>query len=260
MKIDMPATDWSTAQFGAPAAEVARRVVQALTDAQQVGTHTQRASGQRRLNAYGSTWTSKYEQMIYQFTEAGGEELPPVEIMSVRGAPYELVKVNGRLMIPFVLARSLGEASDEPTMTSEVLRLITARTVPASPSPPALFELHDDRRRRSSVPVPEPRAAHEATAPVLAADETPPVFIGCVCNADSEPLLAVRWGNAKTIDIGTGRITWSPELLPLQLATLSDGPRRVPDPRGPRRAGAFDEGVVPNVAVVARPQPIAHGE
>lgn len=253
MAISTTVTSWAVAQFGPHAEEVTRRAVQALTDAQQVGTRTQRASGQKRFYAYGATWSSKYEQMIYQFTEAAGGDLPPVDIVNVHRAPYDLVKVNGRLMIPFVLARSLAEVPDEPMLTSEILRAITARTVPAPTPPPTLFDDVLD----APAAVPGPRTAAQATASAPARPEVPPVFIGFVCNADSEPLLAARWGTARSIDTDTGRISWSPEPLPLQLAAPSDGLRGVTQPRDTRNAGAFDEGTVPEVAVIARPRPIA---
>jgi hypothetical protein len=257
MAIDTTASAWAVGQFGARAGEVARRVVQAWTDAQQVGTRTQRASGQSRRYAYGSTWSSKYEQMIYQFTEAAGSELPAVEVVQVPKAPYDLVKVNGRLMIPFVLARTLGEMAHEPTLTSDILRVITARMVPPPPAPPTLFDDSIDM----PVAVPGPRMTSEAPpAPVPAPapeEEAAPVFIGCVCNADSEAPLAIWWGTATSIDIDTGTITWSPEQLPLQLATPADGLRLVSEPRDPDHAAAFSEGVPPEVAVVARPRPVA---
>ncbi len=254
MAIDTTVTNWAVAQFGAQAGEVARRVVRALADAQQVGTRTQRASGQKRLYAYGSTWTSKYEQMIHQFTEAAGGELPPVEVVRVAKAPYDLVKVNGRLMIPFVLARSLAEVAGEPTLTSEILRVITARTVPPPTPLPTLFDVED---HVLDTPVSVPGTGLEADAPVPASEEAAPVFIGYVCNADSEPPLAVWWGTAESIDTDTGTITWSPEPLPFQLANSTEGLRLVSEPRDPQRTAAFDEGVVPEVAVVARPRPIA---
>lgn len=253
MAIDSTATSWAVAQFGAAADEVARRVVRALTEAQQVGTHTQRASGQSRRYAYGSTWTSKYEQMIHQFTEVAGAQLPPVEVVRVPKAPYDLVKVNGRLMIPFALARSLADVPGEPTLTSEVLRVITARTVPPPTPLPTLFD-----NDALDTPVPVTGTASEvAPEPEQEEREAAPVFIGFVGNADSELPLAIKWGTATSIDVDRGTITWSPEPLPLPLATSAEGLRLVSEPRDPHRTAAFDEGVVPEVAVVARPRPIA---
>lgn len=254
MAINTTATSWAVAQFGAEADEVARRVVQALTDAQQVGTRTQRASGLKRRYAYGSTWTSKYEQLIHQFTEAAGGQLPPVEVVQVAKAPYDLVRVNGRLMIPFVLARSLADVAGEPTLTSEVLRVITARTVPPPTPLPTLFDMDD---HVLDGPVPVPGVASEAAALAPTTQEDAPVFIGYVCNADSELPLAMWWGTAKSIDTDRGTITWSPEPLPLQLANSTEGLRLVSEARDPQSTAAFDEGVVPKVAVVARPRPIA---
>lgn len=256
MRTSATATSWSIGQFGPFAGEVARRVVQACTDAQRVGTRTQRASGQVRRYAFGSTWTSKYEQMVQQFTVAAGGELPPVETVAVARAPYELVRVNGRLLIPFVLARTVSEVPNEPTLASEVLRAITAKTVPPPPPPLTLFDEDAEIDLRHQVPM--ARAADEAGVPVPAAQKSDPapVFVGYVANADSESLLAVFWGTAKSVDVDTGTISWSPEQLPVHLATVAAGLDAVPAPRESEGARAFDEGTPPEVAVVARPRRI----
>lgn len=264
MLIDTTVTGWAVAQFGGHAGEVARRVAQALTDAQQVGTRTQRASGQVKRYAYGSTWTSKYEQMIYQFAEAPGAPLPAVEIVPVPNAAYSLVRVGGRLLIPFLLARSLADVDDAPTLASEVLRATATKNVPAPL--PALSLFDDDPGGDGVIEgmIPPQRAASESEPPTVESapaeptpDAVPPVFIGYVANADSETVLGAWWGNAHAIDSETGVITWSPEPLPLQLAAAAGAPSPVPDPRDTDRSEAFDQGSAPEVTVVVRPRPAA---
>ncbi len=259
MSVNTTVTGWAAAQFGDCADEVARRVVQALADAQRVGTRTQRASGQTRRYAYGSTWTSKYEQMIYQFTEAPGAKLPVVNTVHVPHAAYNLVQVAGRMLIPFSLARSLAEVPEKPTLTSEILRLIASRTVPApAPAPaPSLFDLPGGRGVDERMPAQRSATDSEPSTPATATGALPPVFIGYVANADSEPLLGLWWGNAQTINTETGRITWLPERLPLRLASVVEQLRPVPQPRDTDRSEAFDQGTAPEITVTARSQPTA---
>ena len=236
MAIETAVTDWASTQFGGQAQEVARRVVRALTDAQQVGARTQDASGLQRRYPYGSTWTSKFEQLVEHL---GG--LPGAEVVPVPGAPYKLMRVNGRLLIPFVLARSLGDVPARPKLTSELLRTIAERTVPRTPPVPTLFDQDD------------PPAPHSVPAPRAPQDAAPIVFIGVVGNADSEALLAAWWGTAESID-ADGVMTWSPTGLPPQL--VSELPRPVATPGRSDTVAAFDEGAVPALSLSARPRPV----
>ena len=251
MAVDATATSWAMTQFGDRAGEVSRRVVRALSDAQEVGTRAQRASGLHQRYTYGSTWISKFHQLIDHL-----RELPGFEEVSVPRAPYKLAKVNGRLLIPFVLARSLSDIPPQPKLTSEVQRAIAAKTVALPPRDPTLFD-HDDAPLPVTSPVPGPRTADDAegsTADAPSAEE-PPVFIGYVCNSESESLLAVWWGTAESID-DDGVMTWSPEKLPPWIAEPSQVPRPVPTPRSQDTVPGFDEGAIPPLSLSARSQPV----
>ncbi len=130
------ASPWARSQFGLVASEVGHRVVQALGEAQIVGSRTQKASGLRHRYPYGSTWISKFDLLVLHL-----EDLPGSAVVKVPKAAYRLVEINGRTLIPFVLARSLAEIPQRPRLTSDVLRAEVATTVPRPPEPDALFDL-----------------------------------------------------------------------------------------------------------------------
>ena len=189
------ASPWARSQFGLVASEVGRRVVQALGEAQVIGSRTQKASGLRHRYPYGSTWISKFDLLVRHL-----EDLPGSAVVEVPKAVYRLVEINGRILIPFVLARSLAEIPQRARLTSDVLRAEAATTVPRPPEPDALFDLGD-----TGLSLPRQRECSGG-------DKPSPVFIGVICNAANDDLLAVMWGNADTID-ARGVMEWRPEYV-----------------------------------------------
>lgn len=179
------ASPWARSQFGLVASEVGRRVVQALGEAQVIGSRTQKASGLRHRYPYGSTWISKFDLLVRHL-----EDLPSSAVVEVPKAVYRLVEINGRILIPFVLARSLAEIPQRARLTSDVLRAEAATTVPRPPEPDALFDLGTQACHcRVSVSVPAVINRHPSS---LASSAMPPMTIfSQSCGATPTPSIPV---------------------------------------------------------------------
>ena len=242
MGVKSVTTDWAQSQFGDDGAKVIRRVVRAMAAWHQSGLDAQAASGMTKKYPYGSVWSTRFDNLVAEL-----HDLPGAEIIPVPGAGYQLVKLQGKVLIPFRLATTLAVHHSQAKIESEVLRELTALSVPRPVPPPSLF---DD----TEPDVASPRPAPEGRLAIIDSD-TSIIYIGVVANADSKSLLAVLWGigEAQGED---GRLIWSPEPLPLDILGPNEVPVRVPERRAPDQVSAFDQGPVPSVVVTARSRPV----
>lgn len=240
MAVRPVATDWAQAQFGDDAAEVTRRVVRAMVAAHRSGLDAQAASGMSKKFPFGSAWAARFDNLV---EELGA--MPGAEIVPVPDAPYQLVKLRGKVFIPFRLATTLTVHFSQAKIGSQVLRDLAALSVPRPVPPLTLFDYDAEPG-----PVPKQRARTEGLRPTVDTD-TPIIYIGVVANADSKSLLAAWWGVGEAQD-EEGRLTWSPEPLPLDILGADEIPVRVPDPGKPDMIPTFDQGEAPAMTVTVR--------
>lgn len=238
MGVSWVPTDWARSQFGVDAAEVTLRVVRAMAAAHHAGLEAQAASGMAKLFPFGAVWPTRFDNLVAEL-----HDMPGAEVVKVPGAPYKLIKLQGKLLIPFRLATTLNVPGSQARIESRVLRDLAALSIPRPVPEPTLFDSETESGINSGG-LPAPAALDE---------DTPIIYIGVVANADSKTLLAGWWGIGEAQD-EDGHLTWSPERLPLTVVGTGDVPVRVPQPRSPDDVPAFDQGPVPPVTVTARPR------
>lgn len=241
MGVKSVTTDWAQSQFGDDGAKVIRRVIRAMAAWHQSGLDAQAASGMTKKYPYGSVWSTRFDNLVVELHDLTGAEIIPVP-----GAGYQLVKLQGKVLIPFRLATTLPVHHSQAKIESETLRELTALSVPRPVPPPSLF---DDTEADVA-----PWPARDGRLAIIDSD-TSIIYIGVVANADSKSLLALLWGigEAQSED---GTLIWSPEPLPLDILGPNEVPVRVPEHRTHDQVTAFDRGPVPSVAVTARSRPV----
>lgn len=243
MGVESVTTDWARSQFGDDAATVVRRVVRAMAASHQSGLDAQAASGMTKRFPYGSVWSTRFDNLVAELHDRPGAEIVPVP-----GAGYQLIMLQGKVLIPFRLATTLAVHHSQARIESVVLCQLGALSVPRPVPPPNLF---DDAEPD---PAPQQRSGHD-DRPVIVSSDTPVIYVGVVANADSKSLLAAWWGIGETL-AEDGKLTWSPEPLPLDILAPGEVPVRVPPPRPPDQIPAFDQGPVPPMMVTARSRPV----
>ena len=244
MSVDLVATDWARKQFGDDAPEVMRRVVWAIRTAHQSALDAQHASGLEKNYAYGSVWSAKYRNLVAELSD-----MPGAEIVKVPNTGYYLVKLRGKLLVPFLHAPTLSVPITQAKI-GNALRDLTDLLVPRPPRVPDLFDWPD---------MAESAVLDEQTADPDASTEPDPdptvIYIGYVANADSPSVLGAWWGLGQA-QAADGALTWSPEPLPLRIVGPGERPTRIPPLRAEDQISAFDQGPVPPVRVTARPRPL----
>ena len=241
MGVKSVTTDWAQSQFGDDAAKVIQCVVRAMAAWHQSGLDAQAASRMTKKYPYGSVWSTRFDNLVAELHDMLGAEIIPVP-----GAGYQLVKLQGKVLIPFRLATTLAVHHSQAKIESDVLRELTALSVPRPVPPPSLFDTEPD--------VASQRPTREGRPPIIDSD-TSIIYIGVVANADSKSLLALWWGIGKAQG-EDGTLIWSPEPLPLDILGPNEVPVRIPEPRTPDQISAFDQGPVPPVTVTARSRPV----
>lgn len=235
--MEISASRWAIEQFGTQAAEVIRRVVGSLTEAHRRGLAAQAEARLKTKHPYGGTWTAKYELLVEAL-----KDLPGAEVFRPRGASFELIKLNGHVLIPFRHATTLDQPIKAARITNKI-PLRVADTFEPLPLQPTLFDEESDEE-------------HAAVADAVADIDpsTPIVYIAFVCNVDSDRLLGVWWGLAPHRD-DDGRLNWNPEQLPAEAITARPG-KPVVTPSGRETSGpSFDQGELPPVIFTPREVP-----
>ncbi|MBB6375971.1 hypothetical protein BKA01_003229 [Pseudonocardia eucalypti] len=248
MGVEVVVTTWAQEQFGDDAAEVIRRVVRAILAAHQSALAAQHASGLEKKFAYGSVWEAKYLNLV---AELG--DMPGAEIIKVPNTGYFLIKLHGKVLVPFRHASSLSIPISQAKIESVVLRDLAALSVPRPPRQPSLFDFADEAETDTRA-TPASQQGDSETSPILD-ENTTFIYIGFVANADSKAVLAAWWGIAQA-QAEDGTLTWSPEELPLHIISPDEIPTHVPQPRSAGQIAAFDQGTAPALEVSARPRPV----
>lgn len=253
MSVDLVATAWAQEQFGDDAAEVTERVVRAILAAHQSSLDAQHASGLEKRFPYGSVWQAKFDNLVAEL-----RDMPGAEIIRVPKASYCLVKLQGKLFVPFRHASRLGVPLSQAKIESTVLRDLAALSVPRPPREPNLFDSADEEA--DGVGAEQPADAHASMVrDDETGDDTSVLYIGYAANADSPSVLAAWWGIGQA-QAEDGTVTWSPEPLPLHIVGSGKSPAGVPQPQTADQVFAFDQGPVPLMEVTARPRPVEASE
>ncbi|MEU5693651.1 hypothetical protein [Actinosynnema sp. NPDC020468] len=231
----MGVPEWAVGLFGGRAEEIGRRLVRALTDAHQRGLMAQEGAHLKTKHAYGGAWTAKYELVVEAL-----RELPGAEVFHPHGAHFDLVRLDGAVLLPFRHATTLSVPIGEAKVTTKVPRRLGEEFQPRLPE----LTLFDVERAE------EPEDAAEdgdGGAGELIDVDTPVVYVGFVCNAGSDRLLGAWWGLAPHRD-AEGKLWWTPSALPLSAPT----PLTLAGATGP----GFDQGELPLVPVKSKVDPV----
>lgn len=228
MSADVVASNWAEGHFGAEAPTVIKRVVTALAIAQQAAWRVQESAvkeGASNARAYGSMWETRYHCLVEQLSDLEG-----FRTYHPRGAPYKLVLLNGRLLIPFRHSTTLTEPIGTAKLGNEVPMKVS-RHFGVQPSP-TLFDDYADEIEDAAVP------EHVAV-----------IYIAYVANAGSDQLLRAWWGEAASLE-EDGHLNWNPEELPVDAADLAS-PLTLAGASAD--APGFDQGAEPGLDMALRP-------
>jgi hypothetical protein len=233
-------------QFGDDAAVVRQAVVDATAEAHERGLAAQEVSGLPTKQPYGGVWPVKFLALVQRLAV-----LPSAYVVRPPGAPYRLVVVNDRLLLPFRHATALTKPVEtEAQVTTQLARDLSKALSGAEPTPTLFDEvvggLVPARPEVSYVP-----------------PETKIIYLPFVSNADTDRLLGLWWGEATSDE--DGHLTWTYlEELPVSAAPPASGswsvgwPRPLPLPSAPGGGSAqgFGEGELPDLDVTRRSTPV----
>jgi hypothetical protein len=191
-------SEWSVGRFGErSAAQLCDLVPRALAVAVNRQVYTHHASGLASLYAYGGAWPVVYEELV---NHVGG--LDGVRVVRPKGKSFQLVVVNGSLVVPFRYANDLTTPLTDQRTAQRLNRtcqeLLTAFGPEPSHEQGELFPVH----------------ATESNDAILG-DITPGAIVMATFAANAQAgLLAVGWGEAALQ--ADGGLSWKyHEMLPL---------------------------------------------
>ncbi|GAA1296672.1 hypothetical protein Psi02_13140 [Planotetraspora silvatica] len=246
--------DWAAGRFGDRAGAVRRQILASLTEAVGNAQDAQRWSRSDKRFPYGHTlMTRRYEALVEGFRhEPGFQTVRPY------GSPHHLVVLDGNLLLPFRYAEDdatpISEARISDGRISALVRELFDRFGPAASYRQEELDLSidwetgHDREGEQDLEAwsTENEAAAIRPALPLLPEDTRLVPIAYAGNAHAG-LLRLYWGEAELLD-DLGHLRWLHcEPIPLTIASASGG--------GVEASGAarFDQGVLPSLALRARP-------
>jgi hypothetical protein len=239
---------WAVEHFGEHAAAATECVVSGLVRAQKAAWQVQKAAeaeGASTKRPYGSMWDSRYNFVIERFEL---RKLPGYEAYRPKGASYSLAVVNGRVLIPFRHATTLGVPISQARIQNQIPR-VEARRLGVEPSQPSLFDDPTVADGAGCAPT-----VAEAAAAAEAAEDLRVIYVGFVANAGSDEVLAAWWGEPTALE-DDGSLVWTPEELDLSIATATSSGStrsRLDVPGVAATTQGFAQGDVPPLNVATR--------
>lgn len=239
---------WAITKFGKHAETLWRVVPAAIGAAVERQMDTHAASRLRTLQAFGGAWPARFEELVDRLQGLDG-----VEVVRPAGAPFELVVVNGHVLLPFRYAADLGTSHKDRRATrrlnKSVRELLAQYGAPPNWVTDELF----------------PISKADGPGAKLLGDLRPDgmVLVFFAANAKAG-LLCLGWGEA-TVAAG-GDVAWGyTEMLPLPKPPVPlasrpipvDGPRIAEGGRAP--LPRFDEAPLPAPELAVRTTPIEMG-
>lgn len=235
MPQEPPVTPWARQHFGDDAFTVRQKLANALGQAQSRAVMVQQWSGLDTKEPYGGMWPKTYQEIETQLGD-----LPTAQRFKPPRVHYNLMVINGRLLLPFRHADNLGVPIKEARLKTKVAQELSVMLA-AAPAAADLFSLFE-------------QGGDIGETPILMRPElinldprTKIIFVPYVSHAHAG-LIKAWWGEARMDE--RGFLTWGPdpeELPPAQMlpasGTNSDatGPLTFGGPGGKR----FDEGELP---------------
>ncbi|BFU46750.1 hypothetical protein [Krasilnikovia sp. MM14-A1004] len=208
-------SEWVVEQFGDKvAAEVWTRVPEALSTAieREVTARPATAQAAERVLA-NPRWALPYEELVLFLGT-----LPGAEIISVPKSVYQLVLINGHVLVPWCYGQSARMSMGDAEVGRSFGRL--ARELLRRFGPPW-------RRSQTETPLPldavDEREVAKICAAILRIEPRPDVVIAGYAGAPNLGLLRACLGEIKSTDNGT--LNWS------HLADLPLPPPVIPRPR-----------------------------
>ncbi|SCL21233.1 hypothetical protein GA0070616_2243 [Micromonospora nigra] len=227
------ASHWAQQNFGPQATDVQHRLVDALVQSQGRAVLIQQMSGLDTKQPYGGMWPKVHQEVELQLSKVPGAQRfrPP-------RACYNLMVVNGRLLLPFRHADSLSVPASKARLTTKVARELSAMLAAAAPAAD-LFSLFSPEDLSETPVLKRPEL-------IYLAPQTKVIYVPYVSHAHSG-LLKAWWGEAMMEADGTLAWRQDPEELPVSHALLSfrrSGPINVPVSQ-PAATPRFNEGDLP---------------
>lgn len=242
---DVP--QWLLDLFGPSVADVLQLIPEAVMAGHERARNTQQASGLRQLNPYGNTsWLVIFEEFVLALGA-----LPNAGLMRPKGAPYELVVVNGTVICPCRVKRTTGRLADarlKPTRVRRALSALDRYTEPGQTLDLSKLEYDADELFDPSFIIPKDTAAGVLFVPYDVDADTGLVAVGIgqgVLLDDG----AVDWFAFEELDLGTRRAV--PRAVPSgQESTFASG--SLPEPLLRPRAQPVENPEADDVADTAR--------
>jgi hypothetical protein len=178
------------------------------------------ASRLSTLQAFGGAWPARFEELVDRLNGLDG-----VEVVRPAGAAFELVVVNGQLLVPFRYADDLGTSHRDPRATRRLNKSVRELLAEYGTAPKwvtdELFAISDADR-------PEAKLLGD-----LRPDGMVMVFFAANAKAG---LLSLGWGEATVV--AGGDLDWVfTEMLPLPKPSSPARGRPIPV-NGPRLAAS----------------------
>ncbi|MFI9422498.1 hypothetical protein ACIG54_02925 [Streptomyces achromogenes] len=234
---------WATELFGEQAAEVRKRLGQALRNMQANAQAAQEQASSRTNHTYGSArWQGQYERVQEEL-----DDLPGATPVKPFQFPFELMLVGRGLIYPFSYSKKKVDVRTAriPNESRLVKELFTFAPEPTEVQGSFDFEGFDE-----ATPDIELRGGLASLPP-----DTRLVLVPFACNASG--LLEAYWGIAALGE--GGRLQWEthPEPLSLPKAVTTHGQHLTVIPMQPTppdlELTSFDRGAEPTLTLSSRP-------
>ncbi|WP_061296259.1 hypothetical protein [Herbidospora cretacea] len=230
-------SNWATRRFGEQAGAIRDLVSKSFLQAVANAQDAQEVSGSKKRFTFGSTlMTLRYERLVENF-----RDLPEVQIVKPKAAPYELVLVGENLLFPFRYAKdNTTPIEDARIGESRLSGLVESLFNQFGPKPSYVQDPIWDTPEDTG---PEPVLTHLPEGTRL-------ILIAHAANDKAGPI-QLYWGEAVVVD-AFGRLKWIDKEL-IQL-TRPDGRLRsvaTPELESTER---FDHGTLPDLTITPRPE------
>ena len=203
---------WAIGKFGEHAEALWELVPAAMGAAVERQMDAHAASRLGTLQAFGGAWPARFEELVDRLKPLAG-----VEVVRPTGAAFQLVVVNGQLLVPFRYADDLGTSHREPRATRRLNKSVRELLTEYGAGPEwvtdELFPISD------AAPTSEARLLGDLRPEGM-------VLVYFAANAKAG-LLSLGWGEAAVVK--GGELDWRfTEMLPLPKPSSPLGARPAP--------------------------------
>ncbi|MFG1762248.1 hypothetical protein ACGFIH_02880 [Micromonospora parva] len=226
MPQEPPVSLWATQHFGDEAREIRQLVADALAQSQSRAVMIQHMSGLPGKQPFGGMWPKTHQEMENKL-----RAIPGARRFHPPKAPYNLMVVNNRLLLPFRHADTISKPLTKAKLKTKVAKELSAVLAAAAPAADLFSFLGSDAGALEAPALNRPELLHLDP-------QTKVIYVPFVSHAHSG-LIKAWWGEAGMRPDGT--LIWGPELeeLPAGQVTdvdtesvlISEQERTIPSPR-----------------------------